>query len=183
MLVFANLGSKNTAGQAERLPYSSFVEQTTQNNVDNVLINDRTITGKLKSGQAFVSYIPWKDPYIADLLLKHGAQVNAQPPEKRGILATILISWFPLLLFIGLWFFFMRQMSGGKGGAFSFGKSKARLLGEDQVKVTLDDVAGVEDAKEEVSEVVDFLRDPGKYNELGAKIPRGVFDDRPTGYR
>ena len=175
MLVFSNLGPKSNSA-VEKLPYSNLVQQVEQNQVSKVLINDRTITGTLKSGQKFVSYMPWKDPLLTDVLLKHSVQINAKPPQQRSILATLLISWFPLLLFIGIWFFFMRQMSGGKGGgAFSFGKSKARLLGEDQVKVTLDDVAGIEEAKEEVGEIVDFLRDPDKYTELGGKIPRGAL--------
>lgn len=180
MLVFSNLGPRS-GSNTEQLSYSALVQKIEQNNVSGVLINDRTITGKLKSGQEFVTYMPWKDPMITDILLKHKVDVSAPPPQRRSILATLLISWFPLLLFIGIWFFFMRQMSGGKGGAFSFGKSKARLLGEDQVKVTLDDVAGIEEAKEEVGEIVDFLRDPGKYNELGGKIPRGVLMVGPPG--
>ncbi len=110
-------------------------------------------------------------------LLNNNVQIVATPPDKPSILMTILINWFPLFILIGLWIFFMRQMQGGGAGrgAMSFGKSKARMLGEDQVKVTFADVAGVEEAKDEVSEMVEFLRDPSKFQKLGGKIPKGVL--------
>jgi cell division protease FtsH len=128
------------------------------------------------AGESFTSYAP-DDPQMINDLLANEVKVEANPPEKRSLLLDILISWFPMLLLIGVWIFFMRQMQGGGAGrgAMSFGKSKARLMGEDQIKVTFADVAGVEEAKEEVSELVEFLRDPGKFQKLGGKIPRGVL--------
>jgi len=110
-------------------------------------------------------------------LLNHGVDIEGQPPEKQGLLMQIFISWFPMLLLIGIWVFFLRQMQGGGAGrgAMSFGKSRARMMSEDQIKVTFADVAGVDEAKEEVAELVEFLRDPGKFQKLGGKIPRGVL--------
>lgn len=180
MLIFSNLGPK-TNTSTQKIPYSQMISQVKANDVTRVLINDRTVVGLFKSGQKFVAYMPWRDPMLTDTLLNHKVEINAEPPKKPSFLGTLLVSWFPLLLFIGLWIFFMRRMAGGKGGAFSFGKSKARLLGENQVKVRLEDVAGVEEAKEEVGEIVDFLKDPDKYNKLGGKIPRGVLMVGPPG--
>ena len=130
----------------------------------------------MQEGDQFTTYAP-NDPGLMADLLNSGVSVDAKPPEKQGLLTQIFISWFPMLLLIGVWIFFMRQMQGGGGGrgAMSFGKSRARLLGEDQVKVTFNDVAGVEEAKEDVAELVEFLRDPGKFQKLGGKIPRGVL--------
>lgn len=160
------------------LSYSDFVTQVEDGSVRSVLIDGRSITGTLTSGQDFVSYSPNLDhATLLQNLLSHKVQVTAKPPEQQSVLMQIFISWFPMLLLIGVWVFFMRQMQGGGAGrgAMSFGKSRARMLGEDQVKVTFADVAGVEEAKEEVVEIVEFLRDPGKFQRLGGKIPRGVL--------
>jgi cell division protease FtsH len=132
----------------------------------------------MRTGEAFTTYSPETDNRsLIGELLQADVEVVAEPPEKTGLLTQLFISWFPFLLLIGVWIFFMRQMQGGGGGrgAMSFGKSKARLMGEDQVKVTFADVAGVEEAKEEVAELVEFLREPGKFQKLGGKIPRGVL--------
>ena len=181
MMVFSNLGP-NATQQTEKVSYSQFVHAVNKGNVKNVLIDGRGVTGDLASGQKFATYMPWKDPLLTDTLLKHDVKIVASPPKTRSFLGTFLISWLPIILLVGVWIYFMRQMGGGgKGGAFSFGKSKARLLGEDQVKVTLSDVAGIDEAKEEVSEIVDFLKNPGKYNEIGGKIPRGVLMVGPPG--
>ncbi|MFT5393729.1 MAG: cell division protease FtsH, partial [Gammaproteobacteria bacterium] len=146
--------------------------------VQHVVIEGKRIQGRLTAGETFTTYSPETDnrSMVGDLL-ERGVRIKAQPPEQQSVFMQIFISWFPMLLLIGVWIFFMRQMQGGGGGrgAMSFGKSRARLLGEDQVKVTFSDVAGVEEAKEEVSELVEFLRDPGKYQKLGGKIPRGVL--------
>jgi len=174
MSVFNNFSTQTTSGNA--LAYSDFIVQVKSGSVQTVNIDGREITGKLASGQAFSTYSPGDDGLVGDLLANN-VQIVATPPEKPSILMTILINWFPLFILIGLWIFFMRQMQGGGAGrgAMSFGKSKARMLGEDQVKVNFSDVAGVEEAKEEVSEIVDFLRDPSKFQKLGGKIPRGVL--------
>jgi len=174
--VFNNF-SKPTA-PVQSIPYSAFIEMVKQGEISQVKINGRDIKGKLGTGAAFNTYSPETDntAMIGDLL-QHNVEINAAPPEDQSIWVQILISWFPFLLLIGVWIFFMRQMQGGGGGrgAMSFGKSKARMLGEDQIKVTFDDVAGAEEAKEEVVELVEFLKDPTKFQKLGGKIPSGVL--------
>lgn len=173
--VFNNLEPRQT--NEERLTYSEFIKQVQQGNVNSVVIqSNQVITGTLQNDKPFTSYMPIDDQRLLPTLIDKGVNVKGEPPQQEGLLMHILINWFPMLLLIGVWIFFMRQMQGGgRGGAFSFGRSRARLLGEDQVKVTFADVAGVEEAKEEVKELVDFLRDPGKFQKLGGKIPRGVL--------
>ena len=176
MSVFNNFGPRRTG--TEQVDYSRFIADVKQGRVQKVIIEGRNIQGLLQTGERFGTYIPETDnkALIGDLL-ENGVVIDARPPEQQSLLMQIFISWFPMLLLIGVWIFFMRQMQGGAGGrgALSFGKSRARLLGEDQVKVTFADVAGVDEAKEEVSELVDFLRDPAKFQNLGGKIPRGVL--------
>ncbi len=174
MSVFNNFTAQKS--RSNQLAYSDFIQQVKDGSVASVTINGREIEGTLVAGGTFSTYSPGDDGLVSDLL-NNDVQILATPPEKPSILMQILINWFPLFILIGLWIFFMRQMQGGGAGrgAMSFGKSKARLLSEDQVKVTFADVAGVEEAKEEVSEMVDFLRDPGKFQKLGGKIPRGVL--------
>ncbi len=161
---------------AQTLPYSQFINSVKRGEVAQVLIEGRTIHGVTQTGERFVTYSPG-DPGLVGDLLEGGVEIKAQAVENQSMLMQIFISWFPMLLLIGVWIFFMRQMQGGggRGGAMSFGRSKARMLNEDQVKVTFQDVAGVDEAKEEVSELVEFLRDPGKFQKLGGKIPRGVL--------
>jgi len=174
IFVFSNFGPKSGADQ--RLSYSDFLRQVQQGNVTSVTIDNRMIDGVTQGDQTFNTYIPMEDPTLLGELVKKGVNVKGKPPEQQSLLMHIFINWFPMLLLIGVWVFFMRQMQGGGGrGALSFGRSRARLLGEDQVKVTFADVAGVEEAKEEVKELVDFLKDPGKFQKLGGKIPRGVL--------
>jgi cell division protease FtsH len=174
MSVFNNFTAQKS--RSNQLAYSDFIQQVKDGSVASVTINGREIEGTLVAGGTFSTYSPGDDGLVSDLL-NNDVQILATPPEKPSILMQILINWFPLFILIGLWIFFMRQMQGGGAGrgAMSFGKSKARLLSEDQVKVTFADVAGVEEAKDEVSEMVDFLRDPGKFQKLGGKIPRGVL--------
>jgi len=176
MSVFNNLSSQRSA--ANTLSYTDFITRVKSGEVQNVVIDGREMEGRLAGGDTFTTYSPETDnkALIGDLL-DAGVQIRAVPTEKTSVLTQIFISWFPFLLLIGVWIFFMRQMQGGAGGrgAMSFGKSKARLMGEDQVKVNFGDVAGVDEAKEEVKELVDFLRDPGKFQKLGGKIPRGVL--------
>ena len=176
MSVFNNFGPRRTG--TEQVEYSRFIADVKQGRVQKVIIEGRNIQGVLHTGERFGTYIPETDnkALVGDLL-ENGVVIDARPPEQQSLLMQIFISWFPMLLLIGVWIFFMRQMQGGAGGrgALSFGKSRARLLGEDQVKVTFADVAGVDEAKDEVAELVDFLRDPAKFQKLGGKIPRGVL--------
>ncbi|MCO6412842.1 MAG: ATP-dependent zinc metalloprotease FtsH [Thiogranum sp.] len=174
MSVFNNFGPPTP--RAQSVPYSDFIADVKAGRVQSVIIDGRTVKGQSTGGEAFSTYTP-NDPEMINDLLRNGVQVKAQPPEQDSLLMQIFISWFPMLLLIGVWIFFMRQMQGGGGGrgAMSFGKSRARMLGEDQVKVTFNDVAGVEEAKEEVAELVEFLRDPSKFQKLGGKIPQGVL--------
>jgi len=159
--------------------YSQFLEEVKQRQVKQVTIDGRTIQGVTTSGEEFTTYSPETDnSAMIGELLNNKVDIKGQPPEKPpNVWMQIFISWFPMLLLIGIWVFFLRQMQGGGGGrgAMAFGKSRARLMSEDQVKVTFADVAGVDEAKDEVGELVEFLRDPGKFQRLGGKIPRGVL--------
>ncbi len=180
MSVFNNFGNRKTPDSS--MSYSQFVTAVNEGQVRQVTIDGPTIKGVLASGEKFATYSP-DDPHMVDDLLKNHVEIRAQAPEQQSLLMQIFISWFPMLLLIAVWIFFMRQMQGGAGGrgAMSFGKSKARLIEEDQVKVTFADVAGVEEAKEDVTEMVDFLKDPGKFQKLGGKIPRGALMVGPPG--
>ncbi len=176
MSVFNNFGQRRTP--THEVDYSQFIADVKNGRVQKVVIEDRRIQGLMQNNDHFSTYTPETDNRsMIGELLDAGVIIEAQPPEQQSVLMQIFISWFPMLLLIGVWIFFMRQMQGGGGGrgALSFGKSRARLLGEDQVKVTFADVAGVDEAKEEVSELVDFLKDPAKFQKLGGKIPRGVL--------
>ncbi len=157
------------------LTYSSFIDEMKAGHVAKVVIDGRALRGEKTDGKPFTSYAP-SDPWLVSDLLKYGVAVSAKPEEEPSIFMNLLMSWFPMLLLIGVWIFFMRQMQGGgRGGAFSFGKSRARMLDENTNPVTFADVAGVDEAKEEVSELVEFLRDPSKFQKLGGRIPRGVL--------
>ena len=176
MSLFTGINDRNSA--SEEYNYSDFMQQVQTGQVSEVTISGREIQGSLKSGQTFMTYSPETDnSALVGELLNSKVKIASKAPEKQSFLAQIFIHWFPFLLLIGVWIFFMRQMQGGGGGrgAMSFGKSKAKMQNEDQVKVTFNDVAGVEEAKEEVKELVDFLRDPAKFQNLGGQIPRGVL--------
>jgi cell division protease FtsH len=173
MTVF-NQFSTHQAAQSQ-VDYSQFLDEVKQGQVAKVTIENHVLKGVKTDGKAFTSYAP-SDPWMVSDLLKNGVVVQAKPEEEPSFLMSLFVSWFPMLLLIGVWIFFMRQMQGGgKGGAFSFGKSKARLLDESTNQITFADVAGCDEAKEEVSELVEFLRDPSKFQKLGGRIPRGVL--------
>jgi len=175
MSVFNNFGP--TSSTTQTINYSDFINEVQQGQVQRVEIEGHTVEGTRIDGSQFKTQTPPEDPKMVDDLLSSKVEVKVKSPDQQSLLMQIFISWFPMLLLIGVWIFFMRQMQGGAGGrgAMSFGKSKARMLGEDQVKITFADVAGVEEAKEEVAELVEFLRDPSKFQRLGGKIPSGVL--------
>ena len=175
MMVFNNFGPRQSS--STQVDYSQFVSDVKGGRVEKVLIEDDMVHGKWADGTTFRTFSPDDKGALVGLLLDNNVTIEARPPDQQSVLMQIFISWFPMLLLIAVWIFFMRQMQGGGGGrgALSFGKSRARLMGEDQVKVTFSDVAGVDEAKEEVKELVDFLRDPTKFQKLGGKIPRGVL--------
>ena len=176
MSVFNNFAPQKES--ATNLSYSEFINQIKDEQIQSVLIeaDGKTISGTYKKGTRFLTY-GLNDPKLVDDLLTNNIEILTEPPAKPSLFLQILIQWFPMLLLIGVWLFFMRQMQGGAGGkgAMSFGKSKAKMMSEDQNKVTFNDVAGIEEAKEEVEELVEFLRDPGKFQKLGGKIPKGVL--------
>ena len=172
--VFQNF-SPNTQTSSE-VPYSQFLQLAESGTIQTVVFEGNIIEWT-RNGEQFVTYNPETDnTALIGLLDRTGVLIEARPPEQQSFMMQLFISSFPILLLIGVWVYFMRQMQGGgRGGAMSFGRSKAKLLGEDQVKVTFADVAGVEEAKEEVVEVVEYLRDPSKFQKLGGKIPKGVL--------
>jgi len=175
MTVFNQFSTRQTT-PAAAMEYSQFMDEVKQGKIAKVTIEGRTLKGTKTDGRQFVTYSP-SDPWMISDLLKAGVVIDAKPEEEPSVLMNIFVSWFPMLLLIGVWIFFMRQMQGGGrgGGAFSFGKSKARMLDESTNEVTFADVAGCEEAKEEVAELVEFLREPSKFQKLGGHIPRGVL--------
>lgn len=178
--VFNNFGPKRETD--ERIPYSNLVKEVNQGNIQSVTISDQNITGTRINNKKFSSYLPMtQDPALMKALIDKNVVVKGKPPEQPGLLSH-LINLLPWIVIFAIWIYVLRQQAGGgKGGAFSFGRSRARLLNADQVKVTFADVAGCEEAKEEVKELVDFLKDPGKFQRLGGKIPRGVLLVGPPG--
>ncbi len=174
--VFSNFGPQNNA-QRQKISYSQFLKQIDQGLVGSVNVeDDKIVHGITKNNQHFVTYIPLRDNDLLNEMIRNNVDISGQPQQQESFLLRLFVNWFPMFLLIGVWVFFMRQVQGGGGrGAMSFGRSRARLLNEDQVKVTFVDVAGVDEAKEEVKELVDFLRDPGKFQKVGGRIPRGVL--------
>ena len=166
---------------SEKIPFSSFLKNVEDGRVVQVEIIGNNIKGVLSDGTAFNTYAP-NDPNLIEKLTSKGTKITASPQEdKMPSLFGILLSWFPMLLLIAVWIFFMRQMQGGRGGAMGFGRSKAKLLSEARGRVTFNDVAGIDEAKEEVEEIVEFLKDPRKFRRLGGKIPKGALLIGPPG--
>ena len=169
----------NTQGQKEQLGYSSFIQEVENNRLSKVVVDGLTITAERTDGSSFETIRPMvEDPKLMDDLLSHNVVVEGKQPEQQSVWTQLLVASFPILLILAVFMFFMRQMQGGgggRGGPMSFGKSKAKLLGEDQITTTFADVAGVDEAKEDVQELVEFLRDPSRFQKLGGRIPRGVL--------
>src|SRR6187401_3082744 len=182
-LVLMTVFNQFNTRQAAQAPmeYSQFLEEVKSGRISKVTIEGRQLKATTSEGKRVTSYSPG-DIWLVSDLLKYGVKIEAKPEEEPSLLMNIFVSWFPMLLLIGVWIFFMRQMQGGgRGGAFSFGKSRARMLDESNNTVTFADVAGCEEAKEEVKELVEFLRDPSKFQKLGGKIPQGVLLVGPPG--
>ncbi len=175
MTVFKNFSNPAMSGE---ITYSQFISDVKTGRIGSVNIEGSSITGNRSDGSRFNTYSPeTNNDALIGTLLENNVEIKGMEPNKNSFWAHALISWFPIILLLGIWIYFMRQMQGGGGGrgALSFGKSRARLLSEDQIKITFNDVAGIEEAKQEVSELVEFLRDPGKFQKLGGKIPSGVL--------
>ncbi len=178
--VFNNFGPRREVDK--KITYTELLQDVKQGNVQSVTISEQNISGTLQNNEKFTSYLPMpQDAALLQDLVTKNVVVKGKPPEQPGLLAH-LISLLPWIVILAIWIYVLRQQAGvGKGGAFSFGRSRARLLNADQVKITFADVAGCEEAKEEVKELVDFLKDPGKFQRLGGKIPRGVLLVGPPG--
>ena len=176
MTVFNQLNTHQQQSAQAHLDYSQFLQEARTGHITKVVIEGRNLTATTADGKRISTFAPSNDIWMVSDLLKNGVDIEAKPEEGESFLMSIFVSWFPMILLIGVWVFFMRQMQGGgKGGAFSFGKSKAKLLDENKERVTFADVAGCDEAKEEVSELVEFLSDPSRFQNLGGRIPRGVL--------
>ncbi|HET6224013.1 MAG TPA: ATP-dependent zinc metalloprotease FtsH [Dongiaceae bacterium] len=180
LALFNLFGGVTSRGPQQEIGYSDFITAVDNGEVENIVINGESITGHYKGGQEFRTTAP-QDPALVQRLEAKGISFRAEPAEQQNPIFSILLSWFPMLLLIGVWIFFMRQMQSGGGKAMGFGKSRARLLTEKTGRVTFEDVAGIDEAKQELQEIVEFLKDPQKFQRLGGKIPKGCLLVGPPG--
>ena len=180
LVLFQVFQSQNQGAGPQNIPYSEFRSLVDSGGVKEIVIAGKRITGKGANDKTFTTYAP-DDPGIIDNLYKKNVKIDAKAPDDESWLLAILVNWLPMLAILGLWIFFMRQMQSGGGRAMGFGKSKAKLLTERSGRVTFEDVAGVDEAKEDLEEIVEFLRDPQKFQKLGGKIPRGALLVGPPG--
>ncbi|MDR2056061.1 MAG: ATP-dependent zinc metalloprotease FtsH [Desulfovibrio sp.] len=171
---------EQTQGPTQRVPYTDFLTRLNEGQLLSVTMQGHNLTGRTADGRSVQTYAP-QDPGLVDRLIEKKVEIKVEPPEEQPWYMTLLVSWFPMLLLIGVWVFFMRQMQGGGGRAMSFGRSRARMLNQESARVTFDDVAGVDEAKDELSEVVEFLSNPKKFTRLGGRIPKGVLLVGPPG--
>ena len=176
LLVFNMFNQQPT--HSTEYTYSQFLERVRQNQVREVLVQGDRLSGRMADGSTFTSFAP-QDPHLVETLLNQGVTVKAGPPDSSPWYLIFLTSWAPMLLLIGFWIFFMRQMQGGGGKTMSFGRSRARMVTQESGRITFDSVAGVDEAKEELTEVVDFLSNPKKFTRLGGRIPKGFCSSAP----
>ena len=180
MIALFNIFNQPLDNQSDVI-FSEFMDQIESGKISEVTIQGDRVSGKYTDGSSFQTMTPSKDQDLVRVLREKGVRIVVVPPEQTSWYMNILISWFPMILLLGIWIFFMRQMQSGGGKALSFGKSKARLMNEDKNKITFKDVAGVDEAKEELHEIIEFLKEPQKFNKLGGKIPKGVLLVGPPG--
>ena len=180
MIALFNIFNQPLDNQSDVI-FSEFMDQVESGKISEVTIQGDRVSGKYTDGSSFQTMTPSKDQDLVRVLREKGVRIVVVPPEQTSWYMNILISWFPMILLLGIWIFFMRQMQSGGGKALSFGKSKARLMNEDKNKITFKDVAGVDEAKEELHEIIEFLKEPQKFNKLGGKIPKGVLLVGPPG--